>query len=379
MSTVVFESNPRSREVLGDLLSSCGLKNVLSTGNSSRFLHLLAEQGSALRLIILSSQPGEEVSVRLSQAIEQRPELAAIPVLFLTDSLFIGNRRRAELSRNTLRVDQFLERPFGPEKLKLAIDEASRVRARSRDVILNLSVEPNFTLNETLFEFDANFHWREIITVSSPKQLTEQMQKFSWRVGAVFVDPNWRSTNARSVVQELRRTTLGARTLFALMGKSPEETHDYRDICEFFFARSTREEVWSESDCLSLLERTSQRLIQNEPVRGAVQRARELLREKNLKSARGTLQKALKLDSERVEVLELLGRIEEQANSPRLARQYFEKAIAVNPCAPLGYLRLLSGLTEGTQRKALLIQSEKYCPKHPQLREQFKAVREAFG
>ncbi len=377
MSTVVYDSNPQSRNAVSTLLSAAGQKNVMVTGNSARFLHLLKEQAGGLQMIVLSSRPGEETAVRLTQAIGEMAALAAVPVLYLTDSHSVASPRRDGLSKNVMRVDQFLVRPFGLEKLKKALDAAHVARARSRDVIVMFTEAPDAVLHETLFEFDSEFHWREVVFVSNALELASKIKILGWRVGAVFIDPNCKSKSLRNAVGALRRSPIGAQTLFVLLGNTSIETFLFRDLCELFLAKLSKESFWSPADWFQVLQITSTRLLNNEPSRRATVQARNLIRIHEMKLAKVVVAEALEKDPNRFELLELMGRIEE--NSKRLDRAvvHYQKAIAINPCAPYSYLRLLATLQGPLEREQILEKSESFCPQHPQLQDKMRQSREA--
>jgi tetratricopeptide (TPR) repeat protein len=269
------------------------------------------------------------------------------------------------------RTDYRLSKPFGKNVLAYAMNEAHRNRSRSRNVLLFFGEQPPEALMDSTQRCRST-PWTEFQHIS-PNDLKFKSGTFSDpKIGSIWIQPmdlaSPEVSRFSKRLLQFRRTPLGHLTPVICLGRTPENVFHYREAAQYFVEPSQ-----FDLDPQMIFLQIQTRITHAWELGLLFQRAKSSLQQRDYKTAHQIVQTMLRLNSHHCDVQVLAGCVYEALGQTKEAASFYRRALLLNPCLPMPYLKLLhmrAGLnSEEGSLNALSQTAIRYCPRSSDLLE----------
>ena len=373
MSALIYNIDKYSCRVLSKRLQDLGYSTVLEARTPAQCQHFLKREQSKIQLIVYCSNRKDSFRFQVFPLLRSVREMAAIPMVLVSETFAIRSGPIAARSHDLPRADYVLSRPFGQQQLIKAIAGAHERRNRKRDVaVIYSATEPAEAL-ESIYYNDPDTHWHKIEWVKNIRELSAIIQEQGFRVGTLFIAPDDQSVIVASWLRRFKKTRLGAMTPVGFLSRDPSQIEGFRTVCDFFASNVKIGSENSDADWTNLLTLASRRLLARRKIGDLVKDLRSKVKLGQYKSVRSTLLKLTPKCPFSWELIEILGQTSEKLGRWQEALDQYQKALALNPCAPvshLGRLRLIrTGGLEISRKyhEQFQLEALRFCPRHPQV------------
>ena len=358
MLAIVLDEDQHSQKVLASLLQQLGYTQILHAHGVDELDFYCSQNLNRIRLIVSAFRHEEGLDLPISRITLKHASLNLTPLVFTTNGqlLFKLNFRRSRFSR----IDSYIHRPFGIEALKDGIAEAHERRGSFRNVLLIYGKESISAIEATYRENNFS-HWKETVFAENFADLQKKYQEYGFKLGGILFDSKHTvEPHIEGWLNRIRKDLQGSTLVIGVLGQDAKAVIPFRLHANIFF---DLEASWE-----TVLDQLSERLLHDWESKMFFKRAKEQLKNKNLKRALTILKNAGKKISLTWELLELQGIAASQEGDLISASDQFLQALKMNPCSPSPYLQLLE-ISPPEQRKELALKALEYCPEHPQIKQ----------
>ncbi len=358
MIAIVVSEDQHLQQTISSLLQQIGYPKVLVTNNVDEADYYFIKEQKNIKLVLFDSSPNQGIDNPLARLIIQKESLNLTSLIHISNHS--GNTIQSNNSQDPLsRIDTNIIKPFGIRQLKTAILKAQRRRAKQRSKILVIGNKYNNTAIEAMYKSAETVHWKKIIFVNSLDEFKKNILEFQFRIGSILIESEMQSPEIISELNQFKKTTLGSVTPLVLLSNHPDETIKFRDFADLYL--DPEETNWE-----SILNTISNRLVLHADMIDAVLEAKKYIKSHQPKKARKIIDHALKLDSNRWEVLEVSGRIHELLGNKTKSIRDDKNSLLTNPCNPGIYLHLHE-LLKDSEKNEIIKSGKSFCPFHPQI------------
>lgn len=339
MGFLILDTDKWSTDSLKRQLSALADRPVQVATDWSK-LGLISRKKTPPPDVIILDQDGDPECVDgFCQEFARLPESSAVIV--------IGSSRE---SRALTRHDLYVRKPVYGKRLEHALAKSYSALQLKRSAVgfIGQSV-PRGLVRELGGNPD---HWRELIKVNG-----EGSDPHSWaKLGVVFVMPGELNPSDLEVVSRMYKFTSAARITIVGVGTAPEETHSLRTRANYF--------VDSEGDWKEFLEKLAMTRMQKFYSELLLSRAKKFLDESRGMEGRYTLRKIIRQDPWNLAARSHLAEAYFSAGKFHKAGELYRQSLALNPCQPRPYLRLLEieCKQSGKVCESTLAKAKLYCP-----------------
>ncbi len=375
MSALIYNIDKYSCQVLAKRLQELGYSTVLEARTPAQCQHFLKREQAKIQLIVYCSNRRDSFRFQVFPLLRSIREMAAIPLVLVSETFAIRSGPIASRSHDLPRADYVLNRPFGRRQLLKAIVGAHERRNRKRDVAVIYSATEPMGALESIYYDKLDTHWHKIEWAKNIQELSTIMREQDFRVGTLFIAPDDQASVIVPWLLRFKKTRLGAITPVAFLSRDPSQIEGFRTVCDFFASTVRIGSESSDADWSNLLTLASHRLLAKRKIHDLVKELRSKIKLGQYKNAHSELLKLTSKYPFSWELIEILGQTSEKLGRWQEALDQYQKALALNPCAPashLGRLRLIRGGEFDISRDyqtQFQLEALHFCPRHPQVRD----------
>jgi hypothetical protein len=194
--------------------------------------------------------------------------------------------------------------------------------------------------------------WKQILEIQSLPDLVNDKNELG-KIGVIFLDPLRIEDKGVQSLDQLKKITSASRISIVCLSNQSHEIGKLRNRCDYYISEET--------DWRSFLDRLAETRLMRQDSSLNIDEAKHYLKTGKLKSAQKVLQNTVKLSPLKVEAILLSGECDFLRKDFKRARLKYQAALALNPCLPKPYARLLQ-IETGGDRDVVLNNALAYCP-----------------
>jgi hypothetical protein len=344
MSYLILDTDKQTTHSLRLLLSGISTVPVWDASNIVA-LNGISKKHPVPAEIILLDLEGDPTKVK---AFEEHFMLERSP-----SSAFILLGSRSHPS-SLLKAERYLQKPVHIENLKQALVEAqARTQALRSTVIFYGDQIPTELTREV---GRSEKLWKQILDIQSIPELVNDRKELT-QIGAIFLDPAKIKDEDVQALLRLKKITSASRISLICLSNQAQEIGKLRNICDYYLSPQLAPQVgWRE-----FLDQLAQTRLMRLGSSLNIDEAKLYMIDEKIKHAQRVIDATIRFAPLKVEALLLSGECDYLNKDFEKARLKYQTVLALNPCLPKPYARLLQ-IETGAARETVLKNAIAYCP-----------------